>query len=63
MEKLYKERTKQECIDELNDLATQLTGTPEIKDREYVRCYYDPRKTKHLERSYSKLFKLDRKIL
>ena len=63
MEKLYKERTKQECIDELNDLATQLTGTPEIKDREYVKCYHDHRKKQQIPKGYSRLFRMHRKIL
>jgi hypothetical protein len=55
--------TKQDKIDELNRLATALTGMPEIKDREYAKCYHDPKKNRQIERQYSNLFKLDRKIL
>lgn len=63
MEKFYKGKTKQERIDELNNLATELTETPEVKDKEYAKCYYNSAKTTRLTRNYSKLFKSDRKIL
>lgn len=55
--------TKQDKIDELNNLATQLTGLPEIKDSEYAKCYYDRKKNRQITSGHSKLFKLDRKIL
>ncbi len=55
--------TRQEKINELNRLATLLTGEPEIKDREYVKCYYDPNKKRQIANGRSNIFKLDRKIL
>ncbi len=54
--------TKQDEIRALNDVATRLTGLPEMLDKEYIEIRYS-KKNGTLQKKYSKPFKMDKKLL